>query len=73
MKLLFKYIIYSFVIVLIVTSFLDVFRNHPEAQLAFIFPGVILLAFSQIMDDIFPNVPMRMRLNRINNNHIANK
>jgi hypothetical protein len=68
MKLLFKYVVYSLVIVCIVTAFLDIFRDHPEAQFAFIFPGIFLLAFSQIMDDIFPNRPMRLRITRSQNN-----
>ncbi|WP_162499804.1 hypothetical protein [Mucilaginibacter terrigena] len=48
---------------IIVTS-MDIFRNHPEAQFAFIFPGIFLLAFSQIMDDSFRKVSHRLRLSR---------
>ncbi|MFD0794807.1 hypothetical protein ACFQZX_14365 [Mucilaginibacter litoreus] len=64
MKLLFKYIIYSVIIVGIIVASMDIFRNHPEAQFAFIFPGIFMLAFSQIMDDSFKKVSTRLRLSR---------
>ncbi|MES2063019.1 MAG: hypothetical protein V4456_13925 [Bacteroidota bacterium] len=64
MKSLFKYLIYSVIIVTIIIVSMDIFRNHPEAQFAFIFPGIFLLAFSQIMDDSFRKVSHRLRLSR---------
>lgn len=64
MKLVFKYIIYSIIIVGIVVASMDIFRNHPEAQFAFIFPGIFMLAFSQIMDDSFRKVANRLRVSR---------
>jgi hypothetical protein len=64
MKLVFKYIIYSIIIVGIVIASMDIFRNHPEAQFAFIFPGIFMLAFSQIMDDSFRKAVHRLRLSR---------
>ncbi|WP_299470664.1 hypothetical protein [Mucilaginibacter sp.] len=64
MKSLFKYLIYSVVIVAIVVTSMNIFRSHPEAQFAFIFPGIFLLAFSQIMDDSFRKVSHRIRLSR---------
>ncbi|QXV66704.1 hypothetical protein FPZ42_02945 [Mucilaginibacter achroorhodeus] len=64
MKLVFKYVIYSIIIVSIVVASMDIFRNHPEAQFAFIFPGIFLLAFSQIMDDSFRKVSHRLRYSR---------
>lgn len=64
MKSLFKYIIYSVVIVTIIVTSMYIFRNHPEAQFVFIFPGIFLLAFSQIMDDSFRKVSHRIRLSR---------
>ncbi|MBK0377830.1 hypothetical protein [Mucilaginibacter segetis] len=53
MKSLFKYVLYSIIIVTIILSSLNIFRLHPEAQFAFIFPGIFLFAFSEIMDDTF--------------------
>jgi hypothetical protein len=64
MKSLFKYLIYSVVIVAIVVTSMNIFKSHPEAQFAFIFPGIFLLAFSQIMDDSFRKVSHRIRLSR---------
>lgn len=64
MKPLFKYLIYSIIIVTILLVSLDIFRYHPEAQFAFIFPGVFILAFSHIMDDAFRGITARIRLGR---------
>ncbi|MGY4535852.1 hypothetical protein ACVW0P_000246 [Mucilaginibacter sp. UYNi724] len=64
MKSLIKYLIYSIVIVAIIVISMDIFRDHPEAQFAFIFPGIFLLAFSQIMDDSFRKVSQRLRFSR---------
>ena len=64
MKSLFKYAIYSVVIVTILIVSLDIFRYHPEAQFAFIFPGIFLLAFSNIMDDALRGISSRVRLGR---------
>lgn len=64
MKVLFKYLIYSVIIVTILLVSLDIFRYHPEAQFAFIFPGIFLLAFSNIMDDAFRGISARIRLGR---------
>lgn len=64
MRLLIKYLIYSLIMVAIITISLNIFREHPEAQFAFIFPGIFLIAFSEIMDDAFRKVTNRMRLSR---------
>ncbi len=64
MKSLIKYLIYSVVIIGIIATSMSIFRDHPEAQFAFIFPGIFMLAFSQIMDDSFRNVSHRLRLTR---------
>ncbi|WP_454803420.1 hypothetical protein [Mucilaginibacter phyllosphaerae] len=64
MKTVIKYLIYSIIIIGIVVTSMDIFRDHPEAQFAFIFPGIFLLAFSQIMDDSFRKVSHRVRLSR---------
>ena len=64
MKSLIKYLIYSVVIVTIIVTSMNIFRNHPEAQFAFIFPGIFMIAFSQIMDNSLRKVTHRMRLSR---------
>ena len=64
MKLLIKYVIYSVIMVTIILVSLNIFRDHPEAQFAFIFPGIFLVAFSEIMDDAFRKVTSRIRANK---------
>ncbi|RFZ81698.1 hypothetical protein DYU05_17900 [Mucilaginibacter terrenus] len=64
MKLLIRYTIYSVIIVVLLLLALDVYRFHPEAQFAFIFPGIFLLAFSSIMDDAMKGISSRLRLGR---------
>lgn len=64
MKSLFKYVIYAVVIVGILLVSLDIFKYHPEAQFAFIFPGIFLLAFSSIMDDTLRGIAQRIRIGR---------
>lgn len=64
MKIVLKYILYATIIIGIVVASMDVFRNHPEAQFAFIFPGIFLLAFSQIMDDSIRKISQRLRYMR---------
>jgi hypothetical protein len=64
MKSLFKYIIYSVVIVTIIVVSMSIFKNHPEAQFVFIFPGIFMIAFSQIMDDSVRKAAHRLRLSR---------
>ncbi|WP_374951787.1 hypothetical protein [Mucilaginibacter sp.] len=64
MRTLIKYLIYSLVIVTIILVSLSIFRDHPEAQFAFIFPGIFLVVFSEIMDDAFRNISKRVRVSR---------
>jgi hypothetical protein len=61
MKLLIKYILYCLLIVVLVSATLLLYRDHPEAQLAFILPGVFIVVFSKMIDDlnfktIFPRI-----------------
>ncbi|TWR30309.1 hypothetical protein FPZ43_05050 [Mucilaginibacter pallidiroseus] len=64
MKLLIKYFIYSIIMVTLLTISLNIFRDHPEAQFVFIFPGIFLVVFSEIMDDTFRKVKQRIRFSR---------
>jgi hypothetical protein len=50
-------------VTLLVVS-LDIFRDHPEAQFAFIFPGIFVVVFSKIMDDTLRGISSRMRLSK---------
>jgi hypothetical protein len=52
MKLLLKYILYTLLIIILVSGTILVYRVHPEAQLAFILPGLFILAFSRMSDDL---------------------
>lgn len=52
MKLLLKYILYSLLIIVLISGTVLLYRTHPEAQLVFIIPGIIILAFSRMRDDL---------------------
>ncbi|GGB23304.1 MULTISPECIES: hypothetical protein [Mucilaginibacter] len=52
MKPLFKYIFYVLILVMLVIGSLMLYRTHPEAQLALIIPGLFILAYSKLTDDI---------------------
>jgi hypothetical protein len=61
MKLLIKYILYCLLIIVLVSGTVLLYRTHPEAQLAFILPGLFILAISRMSDDLkfrtfFPRV-----------------
>ncbi|MES2274488.1 MAG: hypothetical protein V4592_00580 [Bacteroidota bacterium] len=53
MKVLLRYIIYSAVIVGLAIGCINVFRNHPEVQFAFLMPGLFVIMYSLVRDDIF--------------------
>ena len=52
MKLLLKYILYSLIIISLVAGSILLYKTHPEAQLAFIIPGLFILTFSKMSDDL---------------------
>ena len=52
MKLLVKYILYMLLIIALVAATVLIYRTHPEAQLAFIIPGVFILILSKMSDDL---------------------
>jgi hypothetical protein len=52
MKLLIKYILYCLLIIVLVSGTVLLYRTHPEAQLAFILPGLFILAISRMSDDL---------------------
>jgi len=54
MKLLFKYSLYIALIILVIFVHMLFFIHHPpEVQLAFLTPGVTLVAYSIIRDDFY--------------------
>ncbi len=52
MKLLLKYILYLLLIIVLVSGTVLLYRTHPEAQLVFILPGIFILVFSRMSDDL---------------------
>ena len=52
MKLLLKYILYLLLLIILVAGTVLLYRTHPEAQLAFILPGLFIIAFSRMSDDL---------------------
>lgn len=48
-----KYLLYSITIVGLVSGCLLVFKSHPEVQFAFLMPGLFVLTYSVIRDDIY--------------------
>jgi len=52
MKLLLKYILYLLFIVVLTAGTILLYRSHPEAQLAFLIPGIFILTLSRMSDDL---------------------
>jgi hypothetical protein len=44
--------LYSLLIIVLVSGTVVLYRTHPEAQLVFILPGILILAFSRMSDDL---------------------
>lgn len=53
MKLMLKIIGYSVAMVIFLTGCALIFKQHPEVQFAFIMPGLFMVGYSIIRDDIF--------------------
>jgi len=64
MNSLFKILFYVIVIVALTIASLTLFKNHPEVQLAFFIPGVFILVYSVIRDQIYVNAVTRLRVAR---------
>lgn len=52
---LLKYIIYSFTVVLLAVGCVTVFKNHPEIQFVFLMPGMFIIIYALIRDEVFKN------------------
>ncbi len=64
MNLLFKILIFAAVIVVLIIASLTLFKNHPEVQLAFLLPGVFILVYSIIRDQVYVSAVTRLRMAR---------
>lgn len=53
LKSLIRYTLYIVSIPLIIVASFDLFVVHPEVQLAFWVPGIVLIAYSAIRDDLY--------------------
>lgn len=53
MKILFRYILFSLTLVGMAIGCLNIFRAHPEVQFAFLMPGLFIVMYSLIRDDMY--------------------
>jgi hypothetical protein len=64
MKNVFKLMIYSILVVSLCVFITVFYKNHPEVQLAFLIPGVLIFVYSKIRDDVYVSLPVRLRMAR---------
>jgi len=64
MKLLLKCLLYSVIVVLLITTSALIFKNHPEVQLAFLLPGIFIFVYSRIRDELYVSAAARLRMAR---------
>lgn len=68
MKLFLKCIIYALFVICLATGSILLYKAHPEVQLAFIIPGLFILVYSVISDDLgfkqHPSLRLRMSKGR---------
>jgi len=64
MKLVIKFLLYSTLVVCLAAASTLIFKNHPEVQLAFLLPGVFILVYSKIRDDVYMTTSTRLRIAR---------
>ena len=64
MNLFFKILIFVGVMVVLIVASLTLFKNHPEVQLAFLLPGVFILVYSIIRDQVYVSAVTRLRMER---------
>jgi len=64
MKSVVKLAIYSILVVVLCASFIIIFKNHPEVQLSFLVPGIFILIYSKIRDEVYVSLPVRLRMAR---------
>jgi len=64
MKFIFKILLFSVVVVILAVASATLFKNHPEVQLAFLLPGVFILVYSMIRDQVYVGAVQRLRMAR---------
>ena len=64
MKLLIKCLLYSLIVVLLITASTLIFKSHPEVQLAFLLPGIFIFVYSRIRDELYISAAARLRMAR---------
>lgn len=64
MSLFFKILIFVAVLVVLTIASLTLFKNHPEVQLAFLLPGVFILVYSIIRDQVYVSAVTRLRMSK---------
>jgi len=64
MKQIFKFLLYSALVVCLAIAFILIFKNHPEVQFAFLIPGVFILVYSKIRDEVYVSHAARLRMAR---------
>ena len=64
MKLLIKCLLYSLIVVLLITASTLIFKSHPEVQLAFLLPGIFIFVYSRIRDELYVSAAARLRMAR---------
>jgi hypothetical protein len=64
MKLLIKCLLYSLIVVLLITASALIFKSHPEVQLAFLLPGIFIFVYSRIRDELYVSAAARLRMAR---------
>ena len=64
MNLFFKILIFMAIMVVLIIASLTLFKNHPEVQLAFLLPGVFILVYSIIRDQVYVSAVTRLRMER---------
>lgn len=53
MKVILKYLAFSLTLVGMAIGCLNIFRSHPEVQFAFLMPGLFIVMYSLIRDDMY--------------------
>ena len=64
MKVGLKLFIYIVLVVVAAICSIFLFKNHPEVQLAFFIPGVFLLLYAKIRDELFIPANVRARMSK---------
>lgn len=64
MNLFFKILIFVAIIVALAVASITLFKNHPEVQFAFLLPGVFILVYSIIRDQVYVSAVTRLRMAR---------